>query len=102
VELLFVALGGALVGLAARYFLPGRGVHGSVLVPAIGTAVASVVWVLLTWLRWKWDGGWIWWVSLGLAAIVSVAVDIVLSRTRTESDRRMLHTFMKTGVPGHS
>lgn len=101
-ELLFVALGGAILGLAARYLLPGRGVHGSALVPAIGTATAAVVWVGLTWLGWKWDGGWIWWVALGSSAVVSVAADVVLSRKRAESDRRMLHSLMKTGAPGRS
>ena len=100
-ELLFAALGGALLGLAARYLLPGREGHGSVLVPAIGTAVASVAWVLLTWLGLAWNGGWIWWVSLGAAAVASVAADLVLTRTRTASDRQLFHTLMKTGVPGH-
>ena len=40
-ELLFVALGGAILGLGARYLLPGRHTHGSVLVPAIGVIAAS-------------------------------------------------------------
>jgi uncharacterized membrane protein YeaQ/YmgE (transglycosylase-associated protein family) len=97
-ELLFVALGGAIVGLVARYLLPGRSTQGSVLVPAIGTAVASVLWVALTWLGWKWDGGWIWWVALGGALVVSVAADLMLSRRRAQSDQRMLHTLMKTGA----
>lgn len=98
-ELLFVALGGAIVGLAARYLLPGRSTQGVALVPAIGTAVASVVWVVLTWLGWKWDGGWIWWVSLILAAVACFATDLVLSRRRTHNDQRMLHTLTKTGTP---
>lgn len=98
-ELLFVALAGAVLGLAARYFLPGRSTHGSVLVPATGAAVASVVWVALTWLGWKWDGGWIWWVSLGVAVVVAVGLDLALTRRRAQSDERMLHTLMKTGVP---
>lgn len=96
-----MALGGALLGLAARYLLPGRESHGSVLVPAIGTAVASVIWVLLTWLGLAWNGGWIWWISLGAAAVASIAADIVFSRARTGSDRQLFHTLMKTGVPGH-
>ncbi len=101
-ELLFVALGGALLGIAARYLLPGRHTHGSVLVPAVGTAVASIAWVTLTWLGLAWDSGWIWWVSLILAAAGSVAAGIWLSRSRTQGDRQMLHTLMKTGHPGHA
>jgi hypothetical protein len=102
VELLFVALGGAVLGLAARYSLPGRHTHGSVLVPAIGTAVASIVWVALTALGWKWDGGWIWWVTLGVAALASVAADIGLARSRSLGDERMLHTLMKNGHPSRA
>jgi ABC-type branched-subunit amino acid transport system permease subunit len=99
VELLFVALGGVLLGLAARYLLPGRSTQGSILVPAIGTAVACVVWVALTWLGWRWDGGWIWWVSLGLAAVVSFGAELLLWRRRTQGDKRMLHELTKTGAP---
>jgi len=98
-ELLFVALGGAILGLAARYALPRRLTHGSVLVPAVGTLVASVVWVALTWLGWAWDGGWIWWVSLVAAALASVAVDLVVGRRREAADQAMLHSITRTGLP---
>jgi hypothetical protein len=100
VELLFVALGGTILGLAARYFLPGRSTQGATLIPAVGTAVASVLWVALTWLGWKWDEGGIWWVSLGLAGVASVAANIVLVRRRGTGDLRMLHALLKTGTPG--
>jgi len=98
-ELLFVALGGAILGLAARYALPRRLTHGSVLVPAVGTLVASAVWVALTWLGWAWDGGWIWWVSLVAAALASVAVDLVVGRRREAADLAMLHSITRTGLP---
>lgn len=97
-ELLFVALGGALLGLAARYCLPGRGSHGAVLVPAVGTAVASVVWVALTWLGMKWDGGWIWWITFAVAGTTAVVADILLRRRRSRADQAMLQTLIKTGV----
>ncbi|MCU1636316.1 MAG: hypothetical protein JWQ68_1555 [Cryobacterium sp.] len=98
-ELLFVALGGALLGILARYVVRGRSTQGSAVIPAIGTATASVVWVALTWLGWAWDGGWIWWASLGGAALASVVADILISRRRSAHDRRMLQTLSKTGVP---
>ena len=98
-ELLFIALGGAVLGLAARYALPGRMTHGAVLVPAIGTMVASVVWVALTWAGLAWNEGWIWWVTLGVTALASVAADMALVRTRTAGDERMLHTLMREGHP---
>jgi hypothetical protein len=96
-ELMFVALGGAILGLAARYALPRRLTHGAVLVPAVGTGVAAVVWVALTWLGWAWDGGWIWWVSLVLAGVAAVLVDLRLGKRREASDLNMLHTITKTG-----
>ncbi|MBC7441055.1 MAG: hypothetical protein H7311_00765 [Ramlibacter sp.] len=98
-ELLFVALGGAVLGIVARYALPARQTHGSVLVPAIGTMVVAVVWVALTWLGWAWDQGWIWGVTLGAAALASVTADLLVSRSRTRGDGRMLHTLMRTGQP---
>ena len=97
-ELLFVALGGALLGLIARYALPRRHTHGSVLVPAVGTGVAALVWVALTWLGWAWDGGWIWWVSFAVAALAAVVVDILLGKRREAADLAMLHTITKTGL----
>ena len=98
-ELLFVALFGAIIGLGARYLLPGRATQGSVLVPAIGTVTASFVWVALTWLGWNWAGGWIWWVSLGGAAVSSVVLNLVISRRRIHADQRMLQRLAKTGSP---
>jgi hypothetical protein len=98
VELLFVVLGGAVIGLAGRYLLPNRHTHGSVLVPALGVIAASVLWVVLTWAGLKWNGGWIWWITLlGTVAIVAVA-DIVIGRLREAADERMLHTLTKGAV----
>lgn len=97
-ELLFVVLGGAIIGLAGRYFLPNRHTHGSALVPAIGVIAASVLWVALTWAGLKWNGGWIWWITLvGTALIVAVA-DLVVGRVRAANDDRMLHALAKGAV----
>ena len=93
-----MALGGAILGLAARYALPRRLTHGSVLVPAVGTGVAALVWVVLTWLGWAWDGGWIWWVSLVVAGVAAVVVDLLLGKRREAADLAMLHRITKTGV----
>ena len=89
-ELLFVVLGGLIVGLIARYSLPRRSTHGEALIPAVAAIVAAVVWVALTWAGWPWDGGWIWAVSLVASGIVAVAVDILVGRRRDEGDSRML------------
>ncbi|QNE47517.1 hypothetical protein F1C58_11810 [Glaciihabitans sp. INWT7] len=89
-ELLFVTLGGAVLGLAARYGVPKRATHGALLVPAIGAIVAAVVWAALTWVGWKFDGGWIWVVSLVAAGVVAVVASVVLARQRTEHDAELL------------
>ena len=89
-ELLFVTLGGVVLGLAARYGLPQRETHGALLVPAIGAIAASVVWAALTWVGWKFDGGWIWVVSLAVAGSVAALASAFLGRQRRASDRELL------------
>lgn len=88
-ELLFVTLGGAILGAVARYSLPRRQFYGSVLAPAIGAAVAAVVWVGLTWLGWAWDGGWIWAVSLVAAGVVAVASVLLIGPRRERADAEL-------------
>ncbi|MES2094090.1 MAG: hypothetical protein V4531_09805 [Actinomycetota bacterium] len=87
---MFVTLGGALLGIAARYGVPKRDTHGALLVPAIGAVVASVVWAALTWLGWKFDGGWIWVVSLVAAGVVSALASVFLGRRRAARDSELL------------
>ena len=89
-ELLFVALGGAILGLAARYGLPRRDTHGALLVPAVGSIAASVVWAALTWVGLKFDGGWIWVASLAVAGIVAALASAFLGRHRRASDAKLL------------
>ncbi len=98
-ELLFVALGGAILGLVARYTLPGRSTQGGALVPAIGTAAAALIWVGLTWLGWAYDGGWIWVLSLSLAAVVAGGSQLLLARSRNRADAGLLHEYTSQGVP---
>jgi len=89
-ELLFVVLGGAILGLAARYALPGRQTHGALLVPAVGAALAAVLWVALTWLGWPWDGGWIWAVTLVATGVVVWVGDLALGLVRLRADEDRL------------
>ena len=89
-ELLFVMLGGAILGLAARYSAPHRDTNGALLVPAVGAVVAAVVWDALTWVGWKFDGGWIWVASLLAAAIAATFSSIILGRQRTRRDTELL------------
>jgi len=98
-ELLFITLGGVILGLGARYALPNRDRHGVVLIPAIGAAVSAVVWVGLTWLGWAWDGGWIWAVTLVVTAVVVVLADLIVGRTRKQHDQRRLEALLSRNIP---
>ena len=100
-ELLFVALGGAILGLAAHYAFHYRHLRGVVVVPAIGTAVAAIVWVGLTWLGWAWDGGWIWVVSLVAAGIASAASAYVIGPGRERADAALFERLSRPGA-GHA
>ena len=94
-ELLFVTLIAFCIGLGARYALPGRDAYGVALVPAIAAAVTALVWVGLTWLGWKFDGGWIWVVSLAAAAVVSLVLTLVVPRIRTANDETKLQQLSR-------
>lgn len=93
-ELLFITLGGVILGLIARYALPNRDRHGVVVVPAIGAAVAAVVWVALTWAGLPWDGGWIWVISLVVTAVAVVVADVLIGRRRKERDEVRLQQLL--------
>ena len=97
-ELLFVVLGGAILGLAARYSLPRRHTYGSALVPAVGAGVAAVVWVALTWLGWAWDGGWIWVVSLAASALASAAAAYLIGPGRQKADAALFERLSRPGA----
>ncbi|CAN5228462.1 hypothetical protein BH09ACT1_BH09ACT1_06070 [soil metagenome] len=97
-ELLFATLGGALLGLGARYSIKGRHAHGALLVPAIGAAVAAAVWAALTWAGWKFDAGWIWVVSLVVAGVVSVFAAVVLARSRNHADEAMFERLRRAAA----
>lgn len=93
-----MALGGLIFGVAARYSLPNRTGYGVVVVPAVGTAVAALAWVALTWLGMQWDSGWIWLASLAAAAIASAATAVLLGRARAASDAQLL-SRLSAGTP---
>lgn len=89
-ELLFVIVIAAAIGLGIRYLVPQRGTYGVLLLPAIAAAASSVVWVALLWLGLTFDGTWIWVASLTAAGVAALVVALVLPRRRIESDARLL------------
>ncbi len=94
-ELLFVTLISFLIGLGARYALPGRDTYGVALLPAIAAIVTAVVWVGLTWLGWKFDGGWIWVVSLVAGGVISLVLALTVPRLRRGGDESMLQQLSR-------
>lgn len=85
-ELLFVVLGGAVLGFVFHYALPDADTRGVLLAPASGAVVAAIVWEALTWAGWPADGGWIWVVGLVLPAVVAVLVCRVAAVRRRARD----------------
>jgi hypothetical protein len=76
-ELLFVTLISFIIGLGMRYALPGR------------------VWVGLTWLGWKFDGGWIWFVSLAAGGVAALILALSIPRTRKHHDENLLQQLSR-------
>lgn len=92
-ELIYVTVVGAGIGVVLRYLLPGREAYGVALLPALGAAVTAALWAGMVWLGFTFDAGWIWLASLGGAAVASLVVALVLSRRRRAADARELHVL---------
>ncbi|HEU0205329.1 MAG TPA: hypothetical protein VFQ74_01385 [Pseudolysinimonas sp.] len=90
-QLIYAGVIGAFIGLILHYVLPGRHLTGLFLLPAIGGATTCVGWSASVWAGLKLDGGWIWLVSLGAAAVVSLLVGLLLPRGRKIADEQRLH-----------
>jgi hypothetical protein len=91
-SLVYVTVVGASLGVIARFVLPGRHTYGFVLLPAIGAAVSAAIWVSVQWfdvLNFPLD----WVAALAGALVASVAVALIVTRTRTASDARELHVL---------
>lgn len=89
-ELLFVTVIGAGIGLLLRYVVPGRHTYGILVLPALAAAVTALVWVALVWLGWTFDGTWIWVVSLLAGGIAALVTALVLRRARPRADERLM------------
>ena len=94
-ELMFAVMGGILLAGGIRYLLPHRHSYGVLLLPALGGVVSAVVWAALTWLGWKFDGGWIWVVSLVLPMVAAALAGILVPRRRVAADEVLLQSLVK-------
>ncbi len=96
-ELLFVTVVGAAIALGVRYAVPGRDTHGLLLIPSIGASATAVTWVLLLWLGFTFDGGWIWAFSLIIGPAVAFAFARLLPPRRRAADEALLAQLMAPG-----
>lgn len=94
-ELLFVALGGLLLGLVVHAAAPGRDTRGVLLVPGIATAVAAGAWGLLSLVGLRADGTWIWVASLAASGVAAALVPVLTVRRRRESDRQLFARLVR-------
>lgn len=92
-ELLYVTVIGAFIGLALRYLLPGRDSYGLLLLPAVGAAATAAIWVALVWAGLTFDGGWIWVAALVGGGVISIVTILLVVRTRKVGDERRLHVL---------
>ena len=90
-QLIYAAVIGAFIGVILHYLLPSRHLTGLFLLPAVGAAATCVAWAASVWAGLKLDGGWIWVVSLGAAAVASLVVGLLVPRLRKVSDEQRLH-----------
>lgn len=96
-ELLFVALGGTIIGLIAHFALPGGVRRGVIVLPALATAAISVLWEALLWLGLSAGDFLIWGISFAVAIIASVSLGIFLGRSRTVADDAFFSHYSQTG-----
>ncbi len=94
-ELLFVVLAAAGLGFIPRYLLPHRDTYGSALLPCVSVAVASIAWAALTWLGWPFDGGWIWWASIGAGVLAAILVPLLIASPRRKQDRELFAKLIR-------
>jgi quaternary ammonium compound-resistance protein SugE len=97
VELLFVALGGAIIGLVAHYVIPGQVRRGVVVLPALGTVLISGVWEGLTWAGLAYSDFVIWGITFAVTIIAVCGLGITFSRRRTSADDLFFSSMSKTG-----
>lgn len=89
-ELFFVTVIGACIGVVVRYVLPERSTYGLLLLPAVAAAATAITWVGLLWAaNLTFDGTWIWVAALAAAVIAPVAMALWLPGRRAAEDEQL-------------
>jgi hypothetical protein len=90
-ELIFVFLASAVLGLLTRYLMPRRLLTGAALVPTAVTATACVLWEGMLWVGLVASIPLVsWLVVLVGATVAGVALNIWLTRSRLAADHATL------------
>ena len=87
-EIAFVLVIAAAIGVIIRYLVPGRATHGLLLVPATATVTGIGLWAILVWFGMPFDGGWIWVISIGAATLAALLTAFLLPGARRAADER--------------
>jgi hypothetical protein len=88
-ELVLVVTFAGLIGLAARYAMPGRQWHGMALMPSLGVIIGSLSWVVAIWVGLDARSVWAWAIALGLTVIGVVIGGIMIPRRREAADQAL-------------
>jgi hypothetical protein len=94
-ELLFVIIGAFAIGLVARLTMPHRQLIGVLLIPAVTTAGAAIVWEICLWAGLSPSAPWIWVITFGLAIVKAFGGVIYLGRRRQRDDAEALTTALR-------
>ena len=96
-EIAFVIVIAAAIGLGIRYLVPERRSHGLLLVPAVAAIAATGLWAILVWLGLPFDGGWIWVLSIGAGTAAALLTAFLLPRARRAADEHWFETARRAG-----
>lgn len=80
--ILLALLVAVVLGIAIHYGTPDPRGRGVVLVPAISTATAAVVWSAMTWMGFAESSFWIWLAALVIPIVITYPVALWIAASR--------------------
>ena len=80
----------AILGLVAPYIFLKNEEVGSILPPALALGAGSVLWVILTWLGFKYTEGYIWVIVMVLMPVAMIYVSTRIANERIEEREEQL------------
>jgi hypothetical protein len=80
----------AILGLVAPYIFLKNEEVGNILPPAIALGAGSVLWVILTWLGFKYTEGYIWAIVMVLMPVAMIYVSTRIANERIQEREELL------------